>query len=196
MIAKEKFELIKEKYGYVASWAVWVDADEKPKSNIGDLGVFDINKNPHLLEQLKPEVVMVGLNFARTVEKKIFGNFHDPSPYGQDYKIRYAFQNTKYYGAYMTDIIKDLVLLEAGNVVSHLKNNPEFEKQNIELFRKELADLGAVNPLLIAFGNDAFNVLNKYFTDTYEIIKVPHYSNHISKENYKSQINNILKNIK
>jgi hypothetical protein len=49
---------------------------------------------------------MVALNFSRTIENKAFVNFHDKRPQSQDYKIRYAFRNTEFYGAYMTDIIK------------------------------------------------------------------------------------------
>jgi hypothetical protein len=41
MIDKDKFEFIKQKYGYLSSWAIWADEDEKPKSNVGDLSVFE-----------------------------------------------------------------------------------------------------------------------------------------------------------
>ena len=50
---------------------------------------------------------MVGLNFSRAIESVPFINFHDKRPQGQDYKIRYAFKNTQFQGAYMTDIIKN-----------------------------------------------------------------------------------------
>ena len=51
MITREKFDSIKEKYGRVASWAIWAHEDEEPKSNMGDLTVLDpeINKNTILL---------------------------------------------------------------------------------------------------------------------------------------------------
>jgi hypothetical protein len=43
-MTRATFDLIKEKYGYYSSWAIWADAGGKPKSNIGDLRVFDIVK--------------------------------------------------------------------------------------------------------------------------------------------------------
>ena len=37
MITRKRFDFLKEKYGKHASWAVWADAGERPKSNIGDM---------------------------------------------------------------------------------------------------------------------------------------------------------------
>ena len=85
----------------------------------------------------------------------------------------------------MTDIIKDFEQVISGTVASYLNNNRGFEEQNIELFKQELQDLKVTNPLLIAFGNHSYNILNRHFTDKYQIIKIPHYSNYISKERYK-----------
>ena len=55
MISIEIFETIKQKYGDVASWAVWEDVGAKPKSNMGHLNIFDLQKNPTLLEVLKKQ---------------------------------------------------------------------------------------------------------------------------------------------
>lgn len=188
MITKERFIEIADKYGEFASWAVWVNEDIKPKSNIGDISIFDLDKNPNLLETLNPNVVMVGLNFSRTIERKPFVNFHDNRPQGQDYKIRYAFRDTEYYGAYMTDIIKDFEEEISGNVLSYLKSNKEFELNNVRLFEQEIKDLKCVEPLIIAFGNITYNLLNKHFSETYNIKKVMHYSHQISKKNYRASV--------
>ncbi|NCC70752.1 hypothetical protein EOM09_04165 [bacterium] len=185
MITKEHYKEIETKYGEFASWAVWVEEGIKPKSNIGDMSIFDINKNPALLNVLNPNVIMVGLNFSRTIEKKAFINFHDKKPQGQDYKIRYAFRDTEFYGAYMTDIIKDFEEKVSENVLKYLKDNKDFELMNIKLFEQEISDLKSKDPIIIAFGNVVFNILNKYFGDKYRIKKVMHYSQQISKENYK-----------
>jgi len=194
MIDKEHFWEISRKYGDCASWALWADEGIKPKSNIGDLNVFDIGSNPDILTQLNQNIIMVGLNISRRIEYK-FGNFHDRRPQSQDYKIRYAFKNTEYYGAYMTDVIKDFEQVISGDVVSYLKKNKTFEEQNISLFKQELVDLKSSNPLIISFGNDAFNILDKYFRHSFRIIKIPHYSNHISKEDYKKEVHRILESI-
>ncbi len=185
MITREQFEKIADKYGDFASWAIWANEELRPKSNIGDMSIFDLRKNPSLLETLNPNVVMVGLNFSRPVEKVKFVNFHDKRPQGQDYKIRYAFRDTEFYGAYMTDIIKDFEEKVSGNVLTFLKSNKQFELQNIKLFEQEIDDLKSKDPLVIAFGNITFGLISKYFRDKYRIKKVMHYSQHISKENYR-----------
>ena len=58
-------------------WAAWLNEDKKPKSNIGEMDIFDLKMNPNLLDILNPEVVMVGLNFSRQIERVDFVNFHD-----------------------------------------------------------------------------------------------------------------------
>lgn len=195
MIEKEHYIEIAKKYGDWASWAVWADEGEKPKSNIGDIRIFDLDYNPDVLKQLNPNVIMVGLNFSRLIKKEKFVNFHDKSPQAQDYKIRYAFKDTAYYGAYMTDIIKDFTQLISGNVVTYLKMNRAFEEQNIAIFRQELIDLRTESPLIIAFGNHTYDILDKHFRNQYRIIKVPHYSMYISREEYKKEVEQLMTGI-
>ncbi len=188
MITRDHYIEIKNKYGKFASWAVWANEDVKPKSNIGDMSIFDLDKNPKLLEILNPNIIMVGLNFSRTIEINSFVNFHDKRPQGQDYKIRYAFRDTKFYGAYMTDIIKDFEEKISGNVLQYLNENKDFELMNVKLFEKEISDLKCTDPLIITFGNVTYNILNKHFGHKYRIKKVMHYSQQISKENYKNTV--------
>lgn len=188
MLSKEHFQYLSEKYAEFASWAVWADEGEKPKSNIGEMSIFDLSKNPNLLSVLKPDVIMVGLNFSRSVTKIPFLNFHDSRPQGQDYKIRYAFRDTPFYGAYMTDIIKNFEEKVSGNVKTFLKVNKDFELQNIDLFRQKIADLECANPFIIAFENLTYDLLKKHFENTYRIQKVMHYSQQISNEKYKEYV--------
>jgi hypothetical protein len=194
MVERDFYLNIAKRYGHCASWAIWANEGVKPKSNIGDLTIFDIKLNPNILEKLNPNLIMVGLNISRKIEFT-FGNFHDSRPQSQDYKIRYAFRNTRFYGAYMTDIIKDFKNIISGSVKSYLNSNKEFEEQNIKLFKQELVDIKACNPILIAFGNHTFEILNKSFKNEFQIIKVPHYSMFISKENYKRKIGRIILNV-
>ena len=194
MIQKDHYLEIASKYGHCASWAVWAEPGSKPKSNVGDISIFDEDKNPKILDQLNPNVIMVGLNISRRIENR-FGNFHDSRPQGQDYKIRYGFRDTKCYGAYMTDIIKDFEQVVSGNVISFLNRNKDFERQNILLFRQELLDLKSDNIVIIAFGNHVFNILDKHFKSEYQIVKVPHYSKHISKEDYRNEIGELMSNV-
>ena len=182
-----QFEFIKKKHGGYASWAVWADAADKPKSNIGDMNVFDLASNPALLRVLKTNVIMVGLNiasFSRLLPEP-FRNFHDPNPSANDFKIRYAFRDTEYYGAYMTDIIKQVGMLDSKNLQAHLKAHPALAEQNIESFREELHDLNCTEPTILAFGTDAYEIINENMrsTEYKRLVKLTHYSHYISKRN-------------
>ncbi len=123
MIDSKKFEFIKKKYGHYASWAIWAEAGEKPKSNMGDLTILDPKINKNLFLQLKPNVVLVGLNISRGIIKVPFANFHDKRSKATDYKIRYALRDSPFWGGYMTDIIKDFNQKSSGKVISYLKAN-------------------------------------------------------------------------
>ena len=61
MVDMQQLENIKQKHGRHASWAVWADTSEKPKSNMGDVSHF---KNESVLSFLKKNIVMVGLNIS------------------------------------------------------------------------------------------------------------------------------------
>lgn len=182
---KEKFQKIKNKYEFWSSWAVWATQDGPDKSNVGNLDIFNLNKNPKILDILNPDVIFVGLNISRQVEHP-FANFHDSSTKSQDFKLRYAVKDTPAWGGYMTDIIKGYEEVESVKLKSYLKNNVDFEKENINLFSKELSDIGSENPILIALGGDAYKILKVSFKNDYDIIKMRHYSDYLGKETYRS----------
>src|SRR6266481_450476 len=130
MIDIQHFENIKQKHGHYASWAVWADASEKPKSNMGEVGHFN---NEGVLSLLKNNVVMVGLNISRPVSKR-FSNFHDDDPRANDFKIRFAFKDSAYYGAYMTDIIKFEEEVKSSKLMKRLRDNPQIIEKNLKTF--------------------------------------------------------------
>ena len=189
MILQNQYELIREKHGEYASWAVWAKGSDKPKSNMGDMAIFD---DKLVLSLLRANVLMVGLNLSRFTISEPFRNFHDPSPSGQDYKIRFAFEDTDYYGAYMTDIIKGVVEVDSKNIPKHLKENPGVLAESLEIFRQELRDLGASSPLILAFGRMAYDILkeNLSFTEYGKLVRLTHYSHQISKEKYRETVLN------
>jgi hypothetical protein len=86
MVDRPRFDRIKKKHGGYASWAVWANATDKPKSNIGDMRVLDPDQSPTLLQILRNDVIMLGLNVSGRLLPEPLRNFHDPSPVGQDYK--------------------------------------------------------------------------------------------------------------
>ena len=113
-----------------------------------------------------------------------FRNFHDQSSHAHDYKIRYAFRKTEYYGAYMTDIIKGVVEVDSKNIPKHLSQNPDVSQDSLNKFREEILDLGISAPLLLAFGRLAFNILTEHLLpkEYKKLIRLTHYSHQIGKE--------------
>ena len=192
MVNHATFELIRTKYGHYASWAVWADGRNSAKENVGDLKIFDRIEEGTLLRQLNPSIVLVGLNISRRIQFSL-GNFHDGRPMSMDYKIRYALKGTVLWGGYMTDIVKDFEQKASGKMMTYLRDNTGFEKENVKIFENELKDLRVDQPILIAFGRDAFEVLNRNLGRTYDIWRIPHYSNYVSKELYREQILAVLK---
>lgn len=181
------FNNIKEKHGKYGSWAIWSVASDRPKSGIGDLSIF---ASETIKNQIKPSVIMVGLNLSRYFPEEPFRNFHDPSPHAQDYKIRHAFHRTDYYGAYMTDIIKGVVEVDSKNIPKYLLKNPSALEQSLKIFREELRDLGAASPLLLAFGRITYQIIkyNLLPSEYRRLIRLTHYSHQISKEKYREKV--------
>ena len=189
MITLKQFNDIKSKYGHCSSFAVWAEVGDTPKSNTGDLSVLDPDINKELLSILNVDVVLLGLNGSRVVDPESaappLSIFHSWTSFQQDYKIRYAFKGSPYWGAYMTDIIKHYGEVDSTKTMEYLKRNKEYEQENIRLFEQELLDIGATNPTLIAFGNDVHNILTRNLKDKYKILKVPHYAHFINKDTYR-----------
>jgi hypothetical protein len=185
MIDKETFENIKNEHGAYASWAVWKNEEigSAPTSDIDDLSAFDLPKNPQLLQQLKPSIVMVGLNWGgdggvitkeQAQKFNKFSNFHNTSEgRSKDFKLRYAFRDTEFYGAYMTDIIKYYAATRAD---ANYLNNSTVKQTSKKIFEAELKDLNCKNELIIAFGKSAYSILTELFGKKYNIKPVTHYS--------------------
>jgi len=189
MVDRETFDLVKKKHGAYASWAVWADRAGRPKSGMGDLSVLDPDQNPTLLEKLRNDVVMVGLNLSRFGPVPL-ANFHDPSSVAQDHKIRFAFAGTPYYGAYMTDLIKGVVMLKSSNLMRHLAENPSLVSENVHRLLEEFEDLNCAAPTLIAFGTDAHHLASLHVPSSRysRLVKVTHYSHYISTQEYRRRV--------
>ena len=67
-------------------------------------------------------------------------------------------------------------------------SNPKFEAKNIEFFKQELMDIGSDKPKLIAFGNAAYDILERNFRDEFEIFKITHYSAPINHDDYRNEV--------
>ena len=192
MISIEKFEKIKEKYGFVASWAIWAEVEDTPKSKVSDLTIFN---NYKILESLNPKVILVGLNISRDDIEKPLANFHSPLSKAQDFKLRFALKNTPIWGAYITDIIKGVDEVNSGNLLNYLKKNKDFEKENIKKFLKEVDDLEVVDPLIIAMGFSTYRILKRNLPQ-FRIIRITHYSHFIGQNEYRKEILEICSELK
>ena len=95
MLDRTTFQLMKNKYEFYASWAVWADEGSTPKSNIGDLSVLDPDVNDSLLASLNPNIILVALNISRGDIQYPLANFHDKRSEATDYKLRFALRGTK-----------------------------------------------------------------------------------------------------
>jgi hypothetical protein len=186
MITKSTFETIKDKHGRYASWAVWGPIGTTPKSGMGDLSVFESDA---VLSLLNPNVVMLGLNLSKDITLPPFGNFHAGGS-AQDYKTRYAFTNSEYYGAYMTDFIKGLQEMDSGKAIKYLRANPKQLAESLRIFRDEMTDLGNSQPVILAFGDRAYELAGKHLRpeEYSRLVRLPHYSRRINKEAYKAMV--------
>ena len=169
MIDKSVYDLMKEKHGDVASWAVWVPAGDTPG------------------------FVFVGLNLSSTHGdgarrgKVPWGNFHSGYRYQNDYKLRFALGGTQYWGSYITDLIKEYPEVDSGKVREYLKANPKVVEKNVESFVKEISHLGESH-VLVAIGGDVYDHLKKFLGDRYRIAKIGHYADYQSKEKYREEV--------
>lgn len=192
MITRDRFDALRDEYSDFSSWAVWAheEASEPPKARVGDLTVLDPDRNPGLLDELNPDVVLLGLNASSRgaeMDPRPWGNFHDPSARAQDYKIRFALRETPYWGAYMTDVFIDLPETNSNKVRTWRSENPEAVAAHVLRLEQELDALGT-DPLLVVFGDLAYTSLPQDFRRGRRVVKVDHYSNYIGKEDYRARI--------
>src|SRR5215831_12135632 len=127
LINRERLDSVRKKYGHYASWAVWGAEGLTPKSGMGDISFFE-DPREELLATLNPEVILVGLNISRPIQRP-FGNFHPDYPEAQDYKLRHALYETGFWGGYLTDIIKDFEEKVSGKMMAYLRQDPDFEQR-------------------------------------------------------------------
>ena len=202
MVFEYVYNRLRNEFGTVSSWAIWQEEGSTPKSNIGDLSIFDDSQQ--LLTKLNTEYIFVGLNAAVHNEpnpgNKAWGAFHSQDNKRQnDYKLRYCFKDSRFWGSYTTDVINGCPETNSAKATREYKDRKELREQSMNYLKKELQLIGG-NPVLIAFGNDAFDILTKMQQEMPElkdktIIKILHYSYRISKENYKSKVLEALKDV-
>ena len=194
MITRENYEILRSQYGSVSSWAVWRPAGATVKSNTESLAWVN---DPDLLQILNTGFVFVGLNGSSTHGEQNghvyedWANFHSGYAYQNDFKLRYALQGTRYWGSYITDVIKHFSEVDSNKVSSYLNRHPEVVRSNIEELKNELSYLGG-RPVLVSMGDKTYQILKGYLGNEYKIVKIKHYSFTINKDDYRTEVLQIL----
>ncbi len=194
-IDQSTFEDVRERFGWCSSWALWSPAGTSPKSGISDLTHFEEPNLPRTLGLLHADVILVGLNISRDLGRKSFSNFHSDSATGQDFKLRNAIEGTPFSGAYMTDIIKGCEEVSSAALMAKVRGNPELEQSNVKTFLDEIDLLSAVDPLVVALGAAAHQILTRNLEGKFRIIRVPHYANYVSQQAYREQVLEMLNHL-
>jgi hypothetical protein len=190
MMTKKAYAAMKEKYGKFGSWAVWERAGGTPSSNTG---LMNWVNDPELLRILDTGFVFVGLNVSNPRGNRkggfqgVWKNFHSDYRYQKDYKLRFALQDTRYWGSYLTDVIKQHVEGDSGEVMKYLKKHPGVVAKNISVLEEELSCLGK-HPVLAAMGGNACDILRKNLGGKYPVVQIPHYAAWMGQEKYREKV--------
>jgi len=148
----------------IASWAIW---DSKNLKNTKFI------EEDEYINKLNPNIVFVGLNFAGTDNDHqkdstwdSWQNFH--SDRIMDKRIFNAFSETKYEGAYMTDIIKYSATSNAETLWQKIKNGEINITLQLKMFVEEISVLNTDSIELYLMGNDPYKIYERYFMERFE----------------------------
>ncbi|MCA9767046.1 MAG: hypothetical protein KC455_11590 [Carnobacterium sp.] len=198
MISQKVYEDLNREYGKVASWSLWAEVGETPTSNTGDMSLF---LDREILKKLRNDLVFVALNASVHEDRKdsytgSWANFHsDDNKAQRDFKLRYALVNTPFEGQYITDVIKNHPDKNSAAVIKYVEEHPETATENIKVLKKELTILGG-NPVIIALGQDAYNILKNNLDENDTLLLMTHYSDYRNKESLRVEAIDLLLNEK
>ncbi len=205
-ISMDKYQLLKEKFGSLASWVLWDKACGNPKSreNVGSMNWAKDEKK--LIKKIKTKFVFVAFNGSSLHDGKTghkqnvcWSNFHSSYEYGRDHKLRYTILGSIAEGSYITDLIKNDKSKTAKERVNKYKKNRTLLERHIDTLKREIVLLcGAKKPCLIALGRDTENFLKQTIEkDGYKVFYLPHYSATKPKfDDYKKLLKEILEKSK
>lgn len=163
MYSIDEYKNLTLKYGSYASWAIW------DYENASDTTIIDENNN-----QLHSRFILLGLNISRLLDKPFWSNFHDNT---HARKLKYACNDTKLRGSYITDLFKDTPEPNAVELERLLTDR--IINKNVNIFKQEMQDIKISNvSTLIVFGSLTAKCFNKYFKQNYknQVINCQHYS--------------------
>lgn len=163
--------LLREKYGRNGSFALWPHMNNNDPNSIS----YFIESNINICN---PSVVLVGLN--PTIDTTLLNPwcaFHYP---GNDKNVKRMSKWLPYLpfkGAYMTDIVKDVVNRDSSKVISQWDNDVLLRKRSEMAFLEEMDILKQNDPAVFLFGGR----VEKIWSDTslgkkFRSRKIWHYS--------------------
>jgi hypothetical protein len=153
------------KYGEFASWAIWDYKDEK-----------DCTIIPKNIDDLNSKYILLALNCSGSLRNELWANFRGGK---HDRKIKYACNDSKLRGAYITDLFKGIEEPQS-YIVKNLISDEVINK-NVDLFKQEMDDIKiSKNSKFILFGNLVTDYFNKYFKPYFnnEAYSYYHYSSY------------------
>lgn len=150
-----------------------------------------IEQNCH---ELKTDVVMVGLNVSAPVSGQRWKNFHGGP---NDRWLRFAFNDSRFRGAYLTDVLKDEIDVSSSNVMARIRKGLIDVDQHIVQFRHEMSAIGANDQtLFVVFGKGSKSLFAKYLQASYpKVVFCEHFaSTHRPKATWRDETLKALEN--
>lgn len=181
---RKQFEKLRRKFGKDASWAIW----SEEKSRFGDTTIIEEN-----WQELKPNVVMVGLNISKLVNK-CWSNFRSRHGGSNDRKLRYAFNWSPYRGAYMTDLLKGIIKPNSALIMRDIRAGEIKVAKEISKFKVEMQMLGAgKDTLFVLWGRITSKLFKEHLGLRYpNHLACPHYSSWGSDQQWVTKTWNML----
>ena len=172
MISKDKLNEIGVRYGEYSSWAIWNPDD------IRDTSLISQNR-----DELKTDVVMVGLNISADISGQWWTNFHAGR---NDPKLRLAFNDSRFRGSYMTDIVKSVIQVNGAELMKGIRRGEIDMREHVNLFLNEMDFIGAdQKSLFLVFGNDAGGLFEKHLASAFpNFVRCEHFACYRKKEDW------------
>lgn len=163
MYSRNEYQNLVKNYGSFASWAIWDYKNEKNPSIIAQN--FD---------QLHSRFIFLGLNISGSLNNVDWINFHGGI---HDRKLKFAANETKLRGAYITDLFKDISEAQSSKI-DKLLTKGVIDK-NVQSFRKEMKAIRIVDDShFIIFGEKAKKYFDEFFKQHFIKNKFTYYTHY------------------
>ncbi|NCN07853.1 hypothetical protein GW933_04195 [Candidatus Falkowbacteria bacterium] len=179
MYSIDEYKNLTSKYGPFASWAIW---NYKKESDS-----LIINQN---FDKLHSKFIFLGLNISRPLTNNPWSNFHGGR---HDRKLKYACNDNKLRGSYMTDIFKGIDEPQSNKFKNLLTD--KIIRKNVEQFNREMKDIKINdNAQFIILGTPTSllaQCFNNYFKQEYKNRIIYHYHYSYYKLTDKEWVNGL-----